>query len=176
MIQPGSTAVEGESAGAHQCRRRCSPDANDEFAIDAHFDEALLRGAIALLDKIAHVTPIEGVVSPANDDRPRILGARPLEVLLGEGDINHREEVSGTADVTNHEGKRVPFITVTNGSMRTAKWSELEVAKPHAFTRYEWMHCEAHLSQDLLRGRRGARGKENGDGALKPGERRNVEV
>jgi hypothetical protein len=60
--------------------------------------------------------------------------------------------------------------------MRTAKWSEFEVAKPHVFARDEWMHCEAHLSQDLLRGRRGARGKEDGDGALKPGERRNVEV
>src|SRR5215475_3828407 len=70
MIQPASPAVEGESAGAHQCRRRCAPDANDEFAIDAHLDEALLRGALALVDKIAHVTPIEGVVSPAKDDRP----------------------------------------------------------------------------------------------------------
>src|SRR5437773_1888602 len=60
--------------------------------------------------------------------------------------------------------------------MRTAKWCELEVAKPHAFARDEWMHCEAHLSQDLLRSRRGSRGKEDGDGALEPGERRNVEV
>src|SRR5206468_10661602 len=60
--------------------------------------------------------------------------------------------------------------------MRAAKWSELEVAKPHVFARDEWVHCEAHLSQNLPRGRRGARGKEDGDGALEAGERRNVEV
>src|SRR5262249_48213843 len=154
------------SAGAHQCRRRCSPGANDEFAIDPHLDETLLRGALAVVDKIAHVTPIEGVVRPAKDDRPRILGARPLEMLLGEGDINHREEVSCTADVMNKEGTRVTFVSVTNGGMRIAKWSELEVAKPHAFARYEWIDCEAHLSKDLLRGRRGARRKKDGDGSL----------
>src|SRR5437867_2663542 len=47
MIQPGSFAIEVESAGAHQCRRWCSPDANDDFAIDPHFDEALLRCLLA---------------------------------------------------------------------------------------------------------------------------------
>src|SRR5215510_10323776 len=60
--------------------------------------------------------------------------------------------------------------------MRTAKWSELEVAKPHVFAGGQWMHCEAHLCQNLSRGRRGARGKKDWDGALEPGERRNVEV
>src|SRR5206468_5827487 len=82
MIQPCSPAVEVESAGAHQCRRWCSPDANDDLAIHSHLDEALLRGILAPVDKIAHVTPIEGVVSPTKDHGPRILGARPPEVLL----------------------------------------------------------------------------------------------
>src|SRR5438128_1146943 len=87
MIQPCSPAVEGESAGAHQCRRRCSPDANDDFPVHTHLDEALLRGILAPVDKIAHVTQIDGVVSPNKDHGPRILGARPPEWLIREGDI-----------------------------------------------------------------------------------------
>src|SRR6266480_2556730 len=74
IIQPGSLAIKGESAGAHQCRRRCSPTTNDDFAIDPHFEKALLRGVLAVVDKIAHVTPIESVVRPTQNNRPRIQG------------------------------------------------------------------------------------------------------
>ena len=52
----------------------------------------------------------------------------------------------------------------------TAKRSQLQVAELHLFTREEWMHREAHLSQDLPRGRRGARGQVDRDCTFNPSE------
>ncbi len=168
--------MEGEAAGAHQHRARRPPPDAHELVPDPHLHEAVLRRARPLAQVVGHVTPVERVVGPPHEHRTRREGARPLHVLLGQRDVDHREEVAGAPRVADEEGEGVPLVAAVDRDVIAAERRELEVAESLRPPRDERVNLEAHLGQDLRPGGGRARREINRDRPLEPRERRDVEV